>query len=254
MKIFQARIKLDKEFSDAVEMIYGELLSAGIAGKNKFRIIESMSEGISVGFIKAVILYKHEEENNKAEVKEFIVAPKYEDIGRDIEQFIWPGEITEKTVESWFESEGLIPPKIQFDTVEGREGEPQSRGDKYTLLRTAIEAMVYQWQYPYSEVNLGHPIDYDAQENILRRSSEAKQLGHYLREILIAHSIARYNGNTEKLAAPGAYPNIEEKIYSARFCFVIMKFLLLLLIENEGNCLRILMNLFGRLARKQLRK
>ena len=86
-----------------------------------------MSEGISVGFIKAVILYKHEEENNKAEVKEFIVAPKYEDIGRDIEQFIWPGEITEKTVESWFER-GLIPPKIQFDTVEGRRRTAVKRG------------------------------------------------------------------------------------------------------------------------------
>ena len=113
---------------------------------------------------------------------------------------------------------------------------------------------MYQWQYPYSEVNLGHPIDYDAQENILRRSSEAKQLGHYLREILIAHSIARYNGNTEKLAAPARIRILKKKDLFSQILLRHNEIFATTPDRKRGNCLRILMNLFGRLARKQLRK
>jgi len=71
---FSARMAADPEFRRTAETLYADLqregLSAGAAGR--VRLVESMSEGIITGFIKTVILYY----DHRADVQEFLVAPK----------------------------------------------------------------------------------------------------------------------------------------------------------------------------------
>jgi len=205
MEMFSAKVAADAEFKEKVDEVYKDLMDAGIAGGdiNKFRIVDSMSEGVITGFLKAVILYKQAqipsssgEVEKKTDVEEFIIAPKYDEMARlrGVKTFKWPEEeITKSSVEQWFKDEGLeAPTTLTFDTIEEQSGTKKQEFNADELIRTALEAMVYHLQYPYSELNLGHPINYDSKDGKIRISSPAKKLGAHLREILIANSVARY--------------------------------------------------------------
>ncbi|MCX5666743.1 MAG: (d)CMP kinase [Candidatus Omnitrophica bacterium] len=285
---FSGRVDGDAEFRKKVDDIYQEMIDAGIfaQGKDAFRIVESMSGGIVTGFIKAVIVYKSKGAIGTGSVEEFLVAPKYEDMYREIRKFeikdtfefgaafsSWahvgvpfnrdelkdivkddvlaalfgmaPSRLLTKTdlkdhvdqaklkeiflerwfkqeAERWFADAGLESPTIVFDSIERKAGEPAPKFDEKKLLRSAVEAMVYQLQYPYSEMNLGHPVDFDGAD--LKEASQSKQLGAYLRNVLLANSVTRYLGrgsipadtppaSADYPAAQAAAPDFIDDIY-----------------------------------------
>ena len=94
----------------------------------------------------------------------------------------------------WFKDEGLEPPENvtpdqltgAFDTLRDRTENAKPN----ELLRSSLGAMTYQRHSPYGEVYMGHPIDRDSREGVLRVSSPAKELGHLLFEALIQNSVA----------------------------------------------------------------
>ncbi len=198
MQKFAEKASTDKEFMALVDNTYKELERAGaISADGRYRIVESMSGGIITGFLKAVILYKQGNISDEA-VEEFIVAPKHEDLSRPIKSFDRKAAgIKEDVVKKWFKDAGLIPPVIEIDNIEAQANDPDLKFDVNKLLFSAVEAMVYHLQYPYSEVNLGHPVDFDGEN--LRKSSEAKQLGADLRLLLIAEGVNRYNRSGKQL-------------------------------------------------------
>ncbi|MFA5346373.1 MAG: hypothetical protein WC315_08900, partial [Candidatus Omnitrophota bacterium] len=185
LRHFNARIAEDSEFSAKVEETYGRLVNL-IQGQDKVRVVESMAEGVITGFLKAVLLSKFE----RLVVKEYITAPKsvQEARIRGAEFFNWPvaneGEIR-GLITGWLEAAGLVAPKVDITPAEIQEERKQEFAPNQ-LRRYDLEAQVYPLQYPYSEINLGHPVEFNNGYVVI--SSASKQLGYFLRQILLANA------------------------------------------------------------------
>jgi hypothetical protein len=213
---FQGKMAEDKTFRAIADKIYENLEKAfteaniNIKAAARFRLVESMSGGIVTGFLKTLIIYKakqvREEKAEELNVEEFIVAPKTDDMARkrDIKTFEWPAELDLAAVKRWFTDEGLTAPAdINLTAEEKTDALDQ-------MQRSHIEAMVYSMHYPLSEVNLGHPIEFDG--DTLRVSSEAKRLGAHLREMLIRSAVARKNGEVVSAITPNDISPIEDAL------------------------------------------
>ncbi|MCM8824311.1 MAG: hypothetical protein NC822_06545, partial [Candidatus Omnitrophica bacterium] len=180
---FKERKKEDYEFNEIVERIKKEL--PNLDSVKKIRIIESMAEGIITAFLKAIILENYKD----VQVIEFVALPKFpqdlallKEKGREIETFKWSA-VDRDEIEIWFSKHKLSIPEIIYPEEE-REGDLFS--DKKLLLKS-LQGQIYHLHYPYSEVNLGHPIE--ASDDKIVRSSAVKQLGFYLRQILLINAI-----------------------------------------------------------------
>ena len=66
--------------------------------------------------------------------------------------------LLEEKIKEWFVDEGL-PVPADIDTAPYTEVGEDVEIDDTRLERRFLEAQMYQMQYPFSEVNLGHPIE-----------------------------------------------------------------------------------------------
>ncbi|MFA5099363.1 MAG: hypothetical protein WC547_00575, partial [Candidatus Omnitrophota bacterium] len=184
MRNFRAAMFTDAEFNALVAEVSGRLRQDLFDGFDSVMIVESLAEGILTGFLKAVIMIKTGKQ--ASEVKEFIVAPKREmNIGRNVERYEF-ASIDESAIAGWFAKEGLDAPEVidvnAFEVVKEKDIE----ADDTRIERRTLEAQVYPMDYPLSEVNLGHPIEF-VNGNIVR-SEAAKQLGFYFRQLLLVNA------------------------------------------------------------------
>ncbi|MCD6477055.1 MAG: hypothetical protein J7K26_02735, partial [Candidatus Aenigmarchaeota archaeon] len=186
LKKFKGEVRSNKEFAQIVKDIEEGLKNANILNAKKIRIIESLSEGIVIGFLKAVILNY----NKEIDVEEFVVSPKSEQVKsskRGITTINWierlgiNEEERRNRINQWFKNWGVNPPGV----VSFQETEILNEQE---LMWPSVEALVYHLFYPYSEVNLGHPIEFDSQNKVLYKTSPAKNLGKLLREILLINA------------------------------------------------------------------
>ncbi|MEI6631979.1 MAG: hypothetical protein WCL25_05145, partial [bacterium] len=191
MRHFEHYMNEDSEFRAAAEVVYqrlpGELRNAG-----SIRIVESLAEGILTGFLKAVLIfYENKEANN---VEEFIAATKWE---LNPKREVVPFKINEQGLEArigrWFIREGLAAPERIVVAPFKEVGETMDVDDR-RIERRALEAQIFQMFYPFSEINLGHPIE--LHNGVTVKSEAAKQLGFYLRQLLVINSIVDGTTNT----------------------------------------------------------
>ncbi|MDD5774375.1 MAG: ARMT1-like domain-containing protein, partial [Candidatus Omnitrophica bacterium] len=181
---FHAAIAEDGEFKQVAELIYSEIAPVIGEGRN-IRIIESMAEGTITGFVKALILYH----NPETEVAEFIAEPKnseeiagFKTKGRDIET-VEEHELTKEIVKDWLAKHGLT---YTGEILTFAERSEEDMRDNTKILLDVIRAQAYHPQYPFSEVNLGHPIEHRSGKIV--ESSALKQIAFLLRQMLVINA------------------------------------------------------------------
>ena len=86
-------------------------------------------------------------------------------------------------IREWFTREGLVAPDEIDVTPFELIADDKIRVNDRLMERRMLEMQAYHLQEPIGEVNLGHPIEHTNGDIV--RSSAAKQLGFYLRELLV---------------------------------------------------------------------
>ncbi|MFA7677497.1 MAG: hypothetical protein WCY34_04940, partial [Candidatus Omnitrophota bacterium] len=196
---FAQKVNEDREFRAIADEVYKKLKTV-INGHKDIRFVESMAQGIMTAFLKALVIYKDkldkgksdEKKRNENNIEEFIVAPKEDKKGleglrakgRTITTIIDESKPKAEAVRGWFERHGL-----EFSGEIVQEAKSDDDGVNINkIFLDLLEAQIYHAFYPSSEVNLGHPIEFDGKN--LVKSSAVKQLGFVLRQVLLMNALS----------------------------------------------------------------
>lgn len=188
-------------FRDITARLYGEMIQAGITNDGiSFRIFDTWSGGRISVYAAAILLFfgKYEKAGMGYQLKQKIQQ-------RNIEIFtMMHKEETQRVYSTVFNAEVLQEAGINIDTLRrwySRESltAPFSRnGDSFINFINKLSAGIYELDYPLGEINLGHPVEWNPGTRHMDIASAVKQLGAFLREILVINGVMDYAQNRGK--------------------------------------------------------